>query len=421
MPYGVVWQESSPKEAVMNVYLPRRAFAWPLLLGAAVLPFLPPPLNAATSLAAARPAVVTYPLGSSSGLSVFVVDTNGRVAQRIWNGARWKWQSLGSPGGAPIRTAPCVVGWNDGTGLRFNEFALRADGSLVERWYFWSRWQDWVLHGRPPAAAVGTVLESPPALVQWLSAEGAPRLNLFVVGSDQQLYERWYYGPWSWAYHGRPPGAGLVSTDTPAADVWRFDDGSLTISFFLRRMDGSVIERVWSTSQPFWRWGVSASPPGARASQPLAMTSWRRADGARELLVLVPGADKHLYLLNVVRKPSGQANWTWTDAGQPPKGVLRFAPTVTAWKGNTNRWNAFMRGFNGRLVELWKDAAGLHWSDKGRPPGGSLALAAPSVVARKSGKRQLLDVFAVGGDGRLTGYSFDGSAWKWVDHGLPPT
>jgi hypothetical protein len=393
--------------------------AFVLLLS--VLALLPGPALAATGLAGGQPAAVTYPLAGTTGISVFATDRAGGLVERRWNGTSWNWVRHGAPAGHSILSPPTAVAWNDGANLRFNLFFLVEDGVLAERRFNGAHWR-WVVHGAPPGAPPGARLLSSPTMIQWISPEALPRFNVFAVGSDHRLYERWFNGgSWFWAYHDPPAGPGLVSGETPAISAWQLDSSVIAISILLRRGDGSVIERYYVEGIG-WRWRVLGTPPGSRVNRALAIASWRRADGNRELLGLGGGPDQNMYQLTGVREPSGETAWSWQNAGPPPGGNLRTAPTVVAWRGPTaDRWSAFANGF-GRIVELWSDGA-LHWSDRGIPPGGPLTNSRPGLVAWRQGTKQRLDLFTIGAlapPGRLINYSFDGSGWRWIDHGLSP-
>lgn len=404
----------------------RPLYAKPLLLASGLLflglVLLPWPAAGAIGLAGDQPAVVTYPLGGATGISVFARDRSSHLVQRRWNGTSWSWFRHGAPAGHFLITGPAATAWNDGTNLRFNLFVLLEDGILAERLFDGSRWR-WFLHGTPPGAPPGVRLQSAPAMIQWISPEGFLRFNVFAVGSDHRLYERWFNGGgWFWAYHDLPAGPGLVSGETPAITAWQLDSSVIAISVLLRRGDGSVLERYYVEGIG-WRWRVLGTPPGSRVNRALAIASWPRADGNRELLGLGGGPDQNMYLLKGVREPSGDTAWSWQTAGPPPGGEITSAPVLVAWRGRTaDRWNAFAIGHRGRLVELWSDGI-LHWSDSGIPPGGPLANARPGLVAWRQGTRQRLDLFAIGAlgtAGHLINYSFDGSGWRWIDHGLSP-
>ena len=104
---------------------------------------------------------------------------------------------------------PAVASSADG---RLEVFAVGDDSAL---WHIWQTapnngWSNWTSHGKPPREGGGLLdLWGSPGLAP--SADG--RLELFVVGSNTELWHIWQTAPnngWSgWKSHGTPDGFGF--------------------------------------------------------------------------------------------------------------------------------------------------------------------------------------------------------------------
>jgi SpoIID/LytB domain protein len=116
----------------------------------------------------------------------------------FWNGSAWSaWTSLGSP---PAGAAgdPTVVSWAPG---RLDVFV--RGGSDNRLWQIFSTdggatWSAWI----KPFGDDGTLASSPQA-----ESRGPGRLDVWVTGTDNQIYQHFYDGQWnaSWLSMGRPP------------------------------------------------------------------------------------------------------------------------------------------------------------------------------------------------------------------------
>jgi hypothetical protein len=195
-------------------------------------------------------------------LEVFVPANNDAGDKRaVWHrwqtapNGRWsKWDSLGEPPGG--FSGPLAVGANaDGRLELFAPEALSGRNQQI-----WQRWQrtpgddDWWKWFSPDTAGSGELLTSVPVVAR--NADG--RLELFVVGGDGAVWQRWQLTPngkWSsWKSMGSRAG-GFADLG-----VGRNADGRLEL--FLRTPDTGGLYQV-SQSSPNGGW-----TPGHEWPQP---------------------------------------------------------------------------------------------------------------------------------------------------------
>lgn len=188
-------------------------------------------------------------------------------------------------------------------------------------------------------------------------------------------------------------------------------------------------------------WGVYAAEPLPSPTEPfaspvviftpgtpalikgkLAVVTWQEASTTR-LSLFVAGVNGHL-----IQRWWDGSRWNWTDHGLPPGTLVASSPSAVAWpSGGTLRINVFFQGLNGRLIERYWDGSAWNWMDHGLPPmkrefgavqsGGISLASAPSVITYQQvdGSRRI-NVFAKSADGRLIDRWWDGSRWNWTDH-----
>ncbi len=144
-------------------------------------------------------------------LEIFVVErdthqlySQPQVAPNDWGQATWYW--FGAPPGVRLASSP-AIGRNENGWLEV--FVVGSDGQLWKKVQALPRdqWTDWLLHGAPP----GVRWTSSPVVAS--NADG--RLELFMVGTDGQLWHEWQVelnGRWShWRAFGSP-GRPIVGT-----------------------------------------------------------------------------------------------------------------------------------------------------------------------------------------------------------------
>jgi hypothetical protein len=151
-------------------------------------------------------------------LEVFATGSDGAL-WHIWqtspNGGWSSWLSHGGPPGTTLNDLwhPVVA---PNSQRRLELFAVGDDNAL---WHIWQiapngGWSSWTSHGTPP----GTDFFNSGGPAMAASADG--RLELFICGKDEQLWHIWQVAPsggWSsWTSHGHPP---IVNPPFPVG-VW---------------------------------------------------------------------------------------------------------------------------------------------------------------------------------------------------------
>lgn len=235
-----------------------------------------------------------------------------------------------------------------------------------------TRWSPWL--------GIGGTLTSAPAVASWASN----RIDVFVRGTDGNLWHQAWTGGWSgWEPFGAPPG-GLAGDDPTAVA-----SATGRIDVFARGSDSHLWHRVYdgALSHPWENLG------GTLTSGPSA-ASW--APGRLDVLARGAGGDLvHRYL--------DGGGWSgWESLG----GFLTSAPAAVSWA--PDRLDIFVRGSDNQMWQRWWAGAG--WSGW-LAQGGQLG-SGPAVASWGPGR---LDVFVAGSDHQMWQKYYDGS---W--HGYLP-
>ncbi len=172
--------------------------------------------------------------------------------------------SWGSLGGV-LTSKPAVAAWSSN---RLDVFVRGTDGQLWHEWWNGSGWSGWQPLGGQLYPGTG------PAVASW----GPGRLDVFVEGTDKQLWHLWYD---STGWHGWQPLGGVL-TSGPAATSW----GPGRIDVVADGTDSSVWHQYWSSTG--WSGWQSL---GGRATSDPGIASW----GAGRLDVFVRGTDNQLW------------------------------------------------------------------------------------------------------------------------------
>jgi hypothetical protein len=215
-----------------------------------------------------------------------------------------------------------------------------------------------------------------PAVSSW----GSSRVDVFVRGSDNALYQNTWNGTtWSnWTSLG-----GTI-TSSPRAVSWSAN----RIDAFIRGTDNGLYHRVFNGTT----WSPWEGLGGTLTSAP-AVASW--ASG--RLDVFVRGSDKGLY-----HKSWDGAGWSgWEGQG----GTLNSDPAAVSW--GSNHIDVFVRGTDNALYQ--KSWTGTGWSPW-QSLGGTL-ISGPAAASCVTGH---LDVFALGSDSALYWRASAGTFGAWV-------
>jgi Repeat of unknown function (DUF346) len=235
-----------------------------------------------------------------------------------------------------------------------------------------------VLISATPAAAdtsvenLGGFLQGKPGAVSW--APG--RLDVFVRGSDNQLWHRFYQGGWSlWE-----PLGGVLTSD-PAAVSWA--PGRLDV--FARGSDNQLWHRFYQGGWSLWE------PLGGVLNSAPAVATW--APG--RLDVFVQGSH------NEIEHRFFEGVWSgWESLGGASPDT--FGPTAVAW--SFGRIDVFITGTDFQLWHLFYQGGWSRWE----PLGGHL-VDDPDVSSAGSGN---LEVTVIGDNDVVYLKSFDlGLGW----------
>jgi hypothetical protein len=354
-------------------------------------------------------------------INLFVRRADGRLWERYWNGSTWTWVDTGKA--VYGRVVPLVRGDVDdvdANGLRINLFVQGADRKLWERYWNGSAWS-WVdtgkeVDGEPLILARGNLG----------SASGSSlRINLFVRGVDGKLWERYWNGSaWTWVDTGK-----AVSGDPIAVvrgDTDSVNGADVRINLFVRGADNILWERYWNGST--WAWADTGKQV---SDDPVALVRGNMGSpggGGIRINLFVRGMDGRLW----ERYWNGSA-WTWVDTGKPADGepVALIRGNTDSVNGADVRINLFAPILQATLsggptphthydIRLWErywNGAAWAWVDTGRDIRGKPVAMVRGDVEEVGTSGLRINLWVAGDDGRLWERYWNGSAWAWVDTG----
>jgi hypothetical protein len=154
----------------------------------------------ATPLPQASTAVANYP-GSDGTLheNAYLLGPTGQLYVDVYDGGNWSWANL-STEGVPLAGTPAVSNFpsSDGT-LHENVYVLGSDGNLYLDVYDGGSWS-WVNLGNG-----GVSLSSTLGVINYPGSDGTLHENVFVQGADGNLYlDAYDGGVWKWVNLGSP-------------------------------------------------------------------------------------------------------------------------------------------------------------------------------------------------------------------------
>ncbi|MBV9328090.1 MAG: hypothetical protein JO352_30615 [Chloroflexi bacterium] len=361
-------------------------------------------------------------------LNVFFRGANSHFVENYYDADGWHWHDWGFPDGQPMASALSAVSWAPEAGrpAHLNVYCRTNTGNLLEHAWDGHSWK-WTVHAQPPPGFESPVGE--PAAVAW--APFAPEyLNVFSQSNGGHLVDRFWNGEtWIWndLWNGQrqPTDGQVASTPTP---VWFVDAVEQLVVFFASE-SGHLLEAVLGAPYPGQAGELGAAPdaltfrlvdhglpPGTIVQYTPAAVAWD-ADGVPRLNVFMAGTNG-----NLLERWWGDGQWQWADHGQPPGSQMISPPTAVTWTDGAGavRINLFFLGSNGNFVERWWDGGSWQWHDWGQPPGTAMG-SQPAAVTWSDGNGVAhLNVFCRGENGALLEHFWDGNAWHWNNHGLPP-
>lgn len=280
-----------------------------------------------------------------------------------WEDTAW---SAWSPAGAATST-PAVTSWGSG---RLDMFVRGQDNAIWQR--TWNgAWSEWV--------SIGGAMTSAPAAVSW----GPGRVDVFARGPDDALWtDAWTGSSWTgWRSLG-----GLLDS-TPAVASW----GTNRLDVFARGTDLALWHRAWDGTA----WSGWESLGGHLLAAPAAV-SW----GPGRIDVVVTGGDRALW--HVAWTGSAWSGW------EPLGGNLTSAPTVASW--GANRLDVLARGGDNAIWHLaWTGSTWVGWE-----PQGGLVDGDPQAYSWESDR---IDVLVRGTDHAIWRKAWNGtvwSGWSWL-------
>jgi hypothetical protein len=366
------------------------------------------------------PAAINYPVGSTMHENVFVLDHDDDTLRLDkWNGASWSWADLGKPA-AGVASAPAVINYPvAGPMPHENVFVRGGDGHLYLDLWNGTKWS-WHNLGTP---APGVLLsENSPAVINYQVKGGALHENVFVTGTNGELYADCRNGTkWKWTDCGSPS-AGVGAASAPAVTNYQVTGGALKENVFMTGTDGALYLCQWNGSK--WSWRDQGQPSVPIGSGPAVM-NYQVTGGALQENVFVAGTDGMLY-----DDHWNGASWSWGTLGIPAVGVT-ISDIATPAVGNYQptgalRQNVFVTGSNGTLyVDSWHGSSWT-WSGLRAPAVGVTVYAIPAAVVTYQVSRGTLydHVFVIGssptpGAEDLYLDDWNGVSWTWADQGSP--
>lgn len=177
----------------------------------------------------------------------------------------------------------------------------------------WSKWED-----------LGGVLKYSPGVSSW----SANRLDVFVTGSDNALYHKWWDGS-RWSDFEN---LGGVLTSSPAAVSW----GNNRIDVFVRGQGNRLYHKWWDGS----RWNDFEDLGGNLASAPAVSSR-----ASNRLEVFARNQSNQL-----ITKTWNGSRWSdWQTIG----GSFTLDPAAVSW--SSNRTDVFAKSSKDSLLHIWRD------------------------------------------------------------------
>jgi len=330
---------------------------------------------------------------TSNALYRNVIPASGPTVSQNLYVPDWTWEAQGAlPGAAGTKAShsPGVV--YQPPLDRIQVFVVGSDGNLYDKYYNGTQWV-WEAQGAPPGAAGTKAIESPGVVYQ----PPLDRIAVFVVGSDGNLYDKYYNGTqWVWEAQGAPPGAaGTKAINSPGVV---FQPTLNRVQVFVVGSDGKLYDKYYNGTQ--WVWEAQGAPPGAAGTQAIDSPGVVYQPPLDRIAVFVVGSDGNLY-----DKYYDGTQWVWEAQGAPPgaAGTKAINSPGVVFQPTLNRIQVFVVGSDGKLYDKYYDGTQWVWEAQGAPapPGaaGANAINSPGVVFQPSLDR--IAVFVVGSDGNL--------------------
>jgi len=266
---------------------------------------------------------------------VFFKGSDGNV----WNlhkfDGRWSWENLKTPTGVSIEEAMGSLAYLD---ERPYVFVKGSDGNLWNLWDYHGKW-NWTNMKTPS----GVSIEKQMGCV----VDNAGQVFIFIFGSDNNLWVRfWDLDKWSWNGMELPPN---ISVKESIGSVVIY--GNRPYNFFIGS-DGNIWNHYFKDGK--YLWANQKTPSGVAVDKSMGITV---ADSVPN--VFIKGND-----LNLWRLYYHDAKWIWQNMESPSSGVLE--ESMGAITINDNNPYVFVSSYDAKLKNrLWCGIydIGLIWID----------------------------------------------------------
>jgi Cellulase (glycosyl hydrolase family 5)/Repeat of unknown function (DUF346) len=311
----------------------------------------------------------TWDMWGCGNTPVLLSDYAGTPCQTFGAGYQGHLAQMALPA-VSLASGPGIASWGPG---RLDLFVRGSDNALWHRYYASSvGWSGWT--------TLGGQLASDPAAVSW----GYGRIDIFAQGRDNALKHIYYdasTGGWSsWYSHG--------GTLASGPDVTSWGPGRLDV--FYRGADNSLRHIFYASS--VGAWSGEYTHGGSLASDPAAV-SW----GYGRIDVLAKAADNSIARIDY---DAGQGGWSgWSSLG----GSFSSGPAASSW--GRGRLDVFARGGDNALWHAYFAGGWSGWSSLGNQLSSD-----PGAVSWGRGR---IDVFAAASTTSLLHLYYDAGAGGW--------
>ncbi len=307
------------------------------------------PWSSWSSLAPAAGLTAPPVAGSNQDGRIEVFAVQSGTLWHIWQTARNNGWSpgglLGSPAGGIIGN----VGVGNNQDGRLEVFGVGSDGQLYHVWQIAPNggWTGWSSLGSPPPG----ILVGEPSVGS--NADG--RLEVFLQAKDGQIWHVWQLTPnggWSsWSSLGGPSAA--IANGGPI--VGRNADGRLEI--FVTGSDGNLYH-MWQTApNNGWSgWG----PIAAQLTVPLHGLAQVASNQNGALQIFTTGSDGALWTIAQTAPNNGWSPWRFLD-GAPRGQAMNGDRRPSAQVQSTGDLTVFVAGADGAVWTLVQTNPGGPW------------------------------------------------------------
>jgi hypothetical protein len=291
-------------------------------------------------------------------LDIFVKAAGGDIDHK-WYDGRWSdayipnggWESLGAPPANQVWSDPTAVSWGNG---RIDIFVKGTTNALWHKWYD-GRWSDaYIPNGG--WESLGGVLYSGPDACSW----GPGRLDIFVKAAGGDIDHKWYDGRWSDAHI---PNGGWESLGTPSdVNFSGIVTDPTAVSWGKGRMDIFVVHNVRYSTFTLWRRFYDRIPFPSLPGSMTGFHNWEPLGAVDPDVNSIDACSWGPGRLDIFAAQRGSIVHKWFDNGywhdwEPlgsPPGDGVISPTAVSW-GN-GRIDIFARGVTyNALWHKWAD------------------------------------------------------------------